>query len=50
MAIYALYMYSVRKVILYYCHLDTSYVPGAIQGMLFSNMHRKVLFPAEHSL
>ena len=32
------------------CHLDTSYMPGAIQRMLFSNNYRKVLFPAEYSL
>ena len=50
MAIYALYMYSVRKVIMYNCPLDTSHMPGAIQRTLFSNIHQKVLFPVEYSL
>ena len=38
-------MYSIRKVIMYNCHL--AWWSGAIQRMLFSNIHWKVLYPAE---
>ena len=40
-----LYMYSIRRVIMYNCHL--AWWSGAIQRMLFSNIHWKVLYPAE---
>ena len=40
-----LYMYSIRKVIMYNCHL--AWLFGAIQRMLFSNIQWKVLYPAE---
>jgi len=45
LAIFAVYMYSIRKVIMYNCHL--AWWSGAIQRMLFSNIHWKVLYPAE---
>ena len=38
-------MYSTRRVIMYNCHL--AWWSGAIQRMLFSNIHWKVLYPAE---
>ena len=38
-------MYSIRRVITYNCHL--AWWSGAIQRMLFGNIHWKVLYPAE---
>ena len=40
-----LYMYSMRRVIMYNCHL--AWWSGAIQRMLSSNIHWNVLYPAE---
>ena len=40
-----LYMYSIRRVIMYNCHL--AWWSGAIQRMLFSDIHWNVLYPAE---
>ena len=47
MAIFTRYMYSVRKVIMYNCHLDTE--PGDLGPFkgCYSVIHWKVLFPAE---
>ena len=40
-----LYMYSIRRVIMYNCHL--AWWSGAIQRMLFSNIHWKVPYTLE---